>query len=92
VSNETCDACEQPWEVLFEWSYTGPERYCHAHILEPIEGQPGKTLLDYMPDCQQITHRLTLNKYGDPRRPSREVKYRSLAELYPVLTGRLASW
>src|SRR5215831_3870131 len=53
MSDETCDACDQPWEVLFEWDYTDTERYCRAHILEPLEAQPRKTLLDFMPDCQR---------------------------------------
>lgn len=79
MNDDTCDACESPWEVLFEWDYTDAERYCSAHILEPLETQPGKTLLDYMPDCQRITHRLG----------KRSVKYASTAALYPVLTGRL---
>jgi hypothetical protein len=52
-SLDSCDVCSEPWEVLFEWDYTSAERYCRKHILEPIEGQPGKTLLDYMPDCQK---------------------------------------
>jgi hypothetical protein len=90
TEQERCDVCSEPWEVLFEWSYTGPERYCRKHILEPIEGQPGKTLLDYMPDCQKITHRLTVNRFGDRRKPvGRRVRYRSTRELVPVLLGRL---
>jgi hypothetical protein len=52
-----CDVCGEPWWVRFEWSYTSTERYCRGHLLDPIDGQPGKTLLDYMPDCQQITMR-----------------------------------
>jgi hypothetical protein len=75
---DACDACEQPWEVLFEWSYTGPEQYCRGHILEAIDTQPGKTLLDFMPDCQHITHRLG----------ARRAHYRSTRELQAVLTGR----
>jgi hypothetical protein len=59
VNDERCDVCERPWAVRFEWDYTDPERYCESHILEPIEGQPGKTLLDYMPDSQNITWRPT---------------------------------
>jgi hypothetical protein len=90
-TSDKCDVCADRWEVQFEWDYTGTERYCRKHILEPIEGQPGKTLLDYMPDCQHVTHRLTINRFGEPVRVmSRQVKYRSLVALYPVLTGRLA--
>jgi hypothetical protein len=88
--SERCDACEQPWAVKFEWDYTDSEQYCTAHMLEPIEGQPGVTLLDYMPDCQRISHRLTHTVIGDRRaKPGRVVTYRSVAELYPILTGRL---
>jgi hypothetical protein len=92
MSADRCDACDDLWEVQFEWGYTDPERYCRKHLLEPIEGQPGKTLLDYMPDCQRITHRLAIIRLGDPRPARREVRvrYRSLAALYRVLTGRLA--
>jgi hypothetical protein len=79
--HERCDACDQPWEVLFEWSYTSPERYCRAHLLEQIETQPGKTLLDFMPDCQHITHRLS--------RSSRGVRYRSTRALQIAFTGRI---
>lgn len=89
--SESCDVCAQPWAVMFEWDYTGPERYCEAHILEPIDGQPGVTLLDYMPDCQRISHRLTRDSRGDPRTPGRPVRYSSLAAVYPMLTGRLWS-
>jgi hypothetical protein len=62
MSGNSCDVCDQPWTVLFEWDYTSAERYCEAHILEPIDTQPGKTLLDFMPDCQRITHRLTVRR------------------------------
>ena len=86
---QRCDVCEQLWTVKFEWDYTGPERYCLTHILEPIDTQPGKTLLDFMPDCQRISHRLTLDRFGRPRDVSRVVRYRSLAAVYPMLTGRL---
>jgi hypothetical protein len=75
--------------VQFEWDYTSTERYCRKHILEPIKEEPGKTFLDYMPDCQRITHRLTTNRIGDPQPPGRPVKYGSVAALYPILTGRL---
>jgi hypothetical protein len=92
AEQESCDACEQPWAIKFEWTYTDPERYCLAHILEPIDNQPGKTLLDFMPDCQNISHRITTNRFGDARTPGRQVKYRSLAAVYPILTGRMAGY
>jgi hypothetical protein len=43
--------------VLFEWTYTSPEAYCLDHLLESVDTQPGMSLLDYMPDSQQITWR-----------------------------------
>jgi hypothetical protein len=84
-----CGACMQPWEVRFEWDYTSREQYCLEHLLEPIEGQPGKTLLDYMPDCQRLTHRVL-----DPRDGSvqHEVKHTSLPTLYTLLTGRIMAF
>jgi hypothetical protein len=82
-----CQGCwARPWNVKFEWSYTGAEQYCAACLTQPIEQQPGKVLLDFMPDCQRITHRLT-SPAGEL--VGRAVRYRSLAALYPVLTGRL---
>lgn len=67
---QTCDAgCGRRWIVRFWWSYTDPERYCRECLLEPLDqagdvapplprtGTPHWTLLDYMPDCQQITVR-----------------------------------
>ena len=84
-NRDTCDACEQPWAALFEWSYTSAERYCHDHLLEPIEGQPGKVFVDFMPDCQRISHRI------DPvRRPAHVVRHSSTRMLQLVLTGYLA--
>jgi hypothetical protein len=76
---DTCDVCSELWEVRFEWDYTSPEHYCRGHLLEPIDGQPGKTLLDFMPDCQRITHRMG----------GRSGHRRSTRELQVVLTGRL---
>jgi len=81
MPGERCDACDQPWEVRFEWDYTGPEQYCRAHLLEPIRTQPGKTLLDFMPDCQHITHRVA---------PGRQARLHSTRALQLVLTGQLA--
>lgn len=73
-----CDVCEQPWCVRFEWSYTSPEQYCVGHMLEPIDNQPGTTLLDWMPDCQRITHRVTRDLRGNPTVPPyREARYSS---------------
>jgi len=77
---DRCDACDQVWEVRFEWDYTSPEQYCRAHLLEPIDTQPGKTLLDFMPDCQRITHRVG-------SRPG--VRYRSTRALQVSMTGQL---
>jgi len=92
AETETCDVCEKPWAARFEWSYTSTEHYCAEHLLEPIEGQPGKTLLDYMPDCQKITHRVTANRWGDPRppHPPRGVRLHSTRELQIVMLGRMA--
>lgn len=82
-----CQACwARPWEVRFEWSYTDPEQYCAACLTQPVEGQPGRVLLDFMPDSQRITHRLVTPAGELVGRP---VRYRALAALYPVLTGRL---
>ena len=55
----TCGACcGNPWAVRFWWSYTTPEYYCVPCLEAPLgPTQPGKTLLDFMPDCQQITWR-----------------------------------
>ncbi len=55
---KTCNAgCGNLWAVRFVWSYTSPEYYCVPCLERPIPEQPGKSLLDYMPDCQQITWR-----------------------------------
>jgi hypothetical protein len=83
AEQETCDACEQPWEALFEWSYTDPEHYCGTCLLDLIDeqNQPGITLLDYMPDCQQITHRV-------PGLPGR-AHLHSTTELQMVMLGRV---
>jgi hypothetical protein len=75
-----CDVCSKPWAVRFEWDYTDAEQYCLDHLLEPIDGQPGKTLLDYMPDSQRITHRPL---------PGKDVRLKSTAMLQTVLTGRV---
>lgn len=59
TERKSCDAgCGRAWYVKFEWDYTDAERYCRDCILEPIEGQRW-TLLDYMPDCQKITVRVS---------------------------------
>jgi hypothetical protein len=77
--SDRCDACAEPWEVRFEWDYTDPEQYCRGHLLEPIDTQPGKTLLDFMPDCQRITHRVA----------RRNARLGSTRELQIVLTGHV---
>ena len=82
---ETCELCEQLWEVKFEWDYTDPERYCRGHLLSPLEGQPGKTLLDYMPECQRITHRIL----ADQGNREHAVRIGSTAMLQTILTGQL---
>jgi len=84
---EGCRACgERPWNVRFRWEYTGEERYCQACLLEELAGQPGKTLLDFFPECQDITHRL-IGEDGAP--VGRPVRYRSVRAVYSVLTSRL---
>lgn len=88
AERKTCDAgCGRAWVVKFEWSYTTPERYCRECMLEAIDndapiprtGPPHWTLLDYMPDCQQITVRT-------PGRLDRQL--RSMTELQLEMLGR----
>jgi hypothetical protein len=82
TDTDRCDACDRPWAVKFEWSYTSEERYCLDCLLEPIDTDKDTTLLDFMPDCDDISHRLTPD--------GRIVRYTSVAAIYPILTGRLA--
>src|SRR5437660_6130364 len=93
---ETCDRCDLLWEVKFEWDYTDAERYCIEHLMTPSENQPGKTLLDFMPDCQKITHRILANdpaskrrfdSHGRPATTAHPVRVRSTAMLQTLLTG-----
>ena len=91
VDDERCDLCgEWPWNVRFRWDYTSDEYYCAACLLRELEGQPGKGLIDFLPECQDITHRLT-NAAGEVvGRPVHYQRVRGTARsLYPVLTGRL---
>ena len=77
--SNTCDVCETPWTVKFEWDYTSGEHYCDACLLTPIPEQAPKRLLDFLPDCQQITWR------PDPTLP-RWVVLTSTAQLQALLS------
>src|SRR5262252_141859 len=94
-AEEQCQACwARPWNVRFEWEYTSPEQYCTACLTDPLEGggtsasrgAAAGMLLDFLPDCQQITHRLTKEQGQVVGRP---VRYRSLVLLSSVLTSRV---
>jgi hypothetical protein len=87
IDPEVCFACGvRSWNVRFRWDPTSAEQYCHECLLEPIEGQPRKVFLDYLPECQDVTHRIT-SPAGDVI--AGPVRYGSVRALYPLLTSKL---
>lgn len=88
--DEYCQACEaELWNVRFKWEYSGEERYCYRCLTLPIDNQPGKVFLDFMPECQDVTHRLTT---AEGQLVGGTVRYRSVRDLYPVIVSKFRDW